>query len=169
MYPSAAMISIPGPNMVNGNGSLPIAPTVKNHFRDTGLSESCDPAEYRSASYWPDPLENLEPLPDNPNPYRQAALKHLQVLDAIDRLVQASTDARLAWIGISLALRLTSTRGFAVAEIARQLGIPESAFNRLKVKFANSQTLIAPSPSILFGVDQRSNGTEPVQAKCLKD
>jgi hypothetical protein len=72
---------------------FPTGPTVKNHFRDAGLYESRDPAEYNSASYWPDPLENIEPLPDNSNPYRYAALNHLRVLDAIDQFVAASTDA----------------------------------------------------------------------------
>jgi hypothetical protein len=87
---------------------------VKNRFRDAGLSEFCDPAEYCSASYLPDPLANLEPLPDNANQYRRAALKHLRVLDVIDQFIAAADDPRIAWIVVSLALGPRSTRGFAV-------------------------------------------------------
>jgi hypothetical protein len=71
-------------------GPLPIGPTVKNHFHDAGLSEFCDPAEYCSASYWPDPLANLEPFPDHATPYRAAAIGYLQVLHAMDEFLTAA-------------------------------------------------------------------------------
>jgi hypothetical protein len=50
-----------------------------NHHRDRGSdSDFNDPGGWNKASYTPDLLAELEPLPEAPNGYRQAAIYHLQ-------------------------------------------------------------------------------------------
>jgi hypothetical protein len=95
-----------------------------------------DPGGWSAASYTPDLLIEIEPLDVGASPYRQAALDHLQTILAVDEFMAAATDARLAWVGISIALRLTSVRRLAVPEIAEQLGVTEAAVSRATAKFA---------------------------------
>jgi hypothetical protein len=83
-----------------------IASTVKHHFRDYAGSnnDSIDPAEWCSASYNRHPCDDFEPLSDEPNSYRVAALRFLGIMYAIDRYMETAPDARAAVVAVSIAL-----------------------------------------------------------------
>jgi hypothetical protein len=88
--------------------------------------EFCDPGSWDAASYWPDMASEIDGALDlAPNSYRERSLSCLAVVKAIDEFVSQSSNARLAWIGVSLGLGLDSTRGMTAAEIARQLECSE--------------------------------------------
>jgi hypothetical protein len=42
---------------------------------------------------------------------------------------------KTSWVSVAITLNLTSTRGMASAEIARQLGVTEGALTRSNAKF----------------------------------
>ena len=81
------------------------------------------PAEWDKACTGPNVvIDELEPMVDEPTSYRRAAQSWLELLKAIDIWLATSSDTRLAWVSVAITLNLTSTRGMASAEIARQLG-----------------------------------------------
>jgi hypothetical protein len=133
---------------------------VNKNARDFD-SEFNDPAIWNAASYTPDPCDEIEPLPDVANPYRERALGYLHLLLAVDSFMTTTTDARLVWVGISIALRLTSVRGLTLAAIAGQLGVTEAAESRAAAKFTRLANLDSAGGLPLFG-QSRSNGDKPV-------
>jgi hypothetical protein len=114
----AAPISNPGRNMVKD--SL----TVQHHF-DRGSDNDTfnDPSDWRRASYESHPVDSMEPLPDIPNPYREAALHHMRLMYACDEFITAAPDARLAVVAVAVVLGWPSTRGLSIGNIADQLGV----------------------------------------------
>jgi hypothetical protein len=98
---------------------------------------SSDPAEWNSASYSDHPIDTLEPLPDYPNAYREAAIGCLKVLHAMDDFLTAADDKRAGWIAVAIVLKLTSTRGLSVADIAHQLGCSATTIGRYAARFAS--------------------------------
>ena len=107
-----------------------------NHHFDRGSdSEFNDPGGWNKASYFDDPIDSIEPLPDAPNDYRQAALYHLRIMLAVDRFITAADDARLAVVAVSIALGWPSTRGLTVPEIAEQLGTTPATITRACTRF----------------------------------
>jgi hypothetical protein len=106
------------------------------HFHEPARSnESNDPATWGAASYNHHPCDDLEPLPDIPNPYREAAINHLQVMLAFDEFVTMATDARLAIVSVAVALGWPSTRALSISNIANQLGCTTTALTRSIAKF----------------------------------
>jgi hypothetical protein len=58
------------------------------HFHETaGSNDFDDPAVWDRASYNHHPCDDFEPLPDIPNPYREAALVHLKLMWDVDPFV----------------------------------------------------------------------------------
>jgi Homeodomain-like domain len=107
-----------------------------NHHRDRCSDNDFeDPAGWSRASYQSHPVDFLEPLSDEPNDYRAAAIYHLQFMYAVDEFVTAATDARLAVIAVAIVLGWPSTRGLTVPEIADQLGISTSTIARACARF----------------------------------
>jgi hypothetical protein len=90
--------------MVNGK---PATFTVKHYFNP----KFRDVADSDSACVGPNQIDEIELLSDGPDPYRSAAIAYVRSLVIIDSFMTATEDARLAWVGISIALRLTSVRG----------------------------------------------------------
>jgi hypothetical protein len=86
-----------------------------------------DIADSDLASYTAHPIDELEPLLDDPDPYQAASLDHLRVLLAIDAYMMDSENPRLAWITVAITFDLTSTRGLSVTEIAGQMGVSPQA------------------------------------------
>jgi hypothetical protein len=75
------------------------------HFHESaGSSDSNDPATWDAASYSAHPVDSLEPLPDAPNDYRQAAIYHLQLMFAVDEFITAAPDARVAVVAVAVVL-----------------------------------------------------------------
>jgi hypothetical protein len=99
-------------------------------------SDFSNPAEWDKACTGPNVvIDELEPMVDEPTSYRRAAQSWLELLKAIDFWLATSSDTRLAWVSVAITLNLTSTRGMASAEIARQLGVTEGALTRSNAKF----------------------------------
>jgi hypothetical protein len=99
-------------------------------------SDFSNPAEWDKACTGPNVvIDELEPMVDEPTSHRRAAQSWLELLKAIDFWLATSSDTRLAWVSVAITLNLTSTRGMASAEIARQLGVTEGALTRSNAKF----------------------------------
>jgi hypothetical protein len=67
------------------------------------------------------PLDDLEPLNEEPYSYRKAALGYLQILLAVDAYMARSKDGVIAWVSIAIVLRLHSVKGLTTANIASRL------------------------------------------------
>src|SRR5258708_37765844 len=67
-----------------------------------------DPADWDVASYTHHPVDDLEPIPDDPTPYRAAALQCIQILACVDVFMSRTADPRLVWTAVSCAIGLTS-------------------------------------------------------------
>jgi hypothetical protein len=80
-------------------------------------------------------VDVLEPLPDELNPYRAVARAHLRLLLSIDSWLSSSKDPRVGWVAVSVVLNLISVRGRSPADLAEEMGIPESRLNRSIAKF----------------------------------
>ena len=144
----APLISIPGPNMVNGH------PAMQHHDRGSD-SEFNDPGGWNKASYFDDPIDSIEPLPEAPNDYRQAALAHLQLMYAVDEFILAATDARVAVVSVAVVLGWPSARGLSISNIANQLGCTTAALTRSIARF---KTLAGLGVSAGGGVRFVGNG-----------
>jgi hypothetical protein len=83
----------------------------------------------------PDLLDEIEPLPDAPNDYRQAALYHLRLMYAVDEFLSAAEDARLAVIAVAVVLGWPSARGLSISNIADQIGCSPSTLTRSIARF----------------------------------
>jgi hypothetical protein len=98
-------------------------------------SNSIDPAEWCTASYIDDPINNLEPLDPESSEYRRASLRFLQLVLQMDDHMTGHRDASLSWLSISFALGLTSTRGKTLTQTAVELGISKQALSRYVTSF----------------------------------
>lgn len=78
-------------------GWLP--PRLEDRSRAIIATGFQDPADRPTASHWPDPLAELESLPDTASDYRESAILCLETSRAIDAFVMRNTNSRLAWIG----------------------------------------------------------------------
>jgi AraC-like DNA-binding protein len=106
------------------------------HFHEpAGFSESNDPATWDAASYSAHPVDSLEPLPDAPNDYRQAAIFHLRLMYVVDGFITAAPDARVAVVAVATVLGWPSARGLSVGDIADQLGCSPSTLTRSIARF----------------------------------
>ncbi len=77
-----------------------------NHHHDRGSDSDLDPAGWNKASYFDDPIDSIEPLPDVPNDYRAAALYHLGIMFAVDEFITAAPDARVAVVAVAVVIRM---------------------------------------------------------------
>jgi hypothetical protein len=148
---------LPGGPIFNRGPTVLHALLAMRHFHEpAGSNETNDPATWGAASYSAHPVDSLEPLPDAPNPYREAALYHLQIMLAFDEFVTRATDARLAVVSVAVALGWPSTRGLSIGNIAGQLGCTTTALTRSIAKFRemaglNSAGGIRPGAGSLNG------------------
>ena len=94
-----------------------------------------DPASWNKSSYEAHPVDSMEPLPENTDAYREASRKFLRVFLACDTHMCSSGDARLAWVQISIACGLHSTRGRTETAVAEEIGITKQALSRGVAKF----------------------------------
>jgi hypothetical protein len=111
--------------------------TVQHHHFDRGSDSETfnDPGEWAKASYYDDPINSIEPLPDTSSDYRQAALFHLQLMLAVDEFITAAEDARLAIVAVSVCLGWPSTRSLSISNIAEQLGCTPATLTRSITRF----------------------------------
>jgi hypothetical protein len=120
------------------------------------------------ASYESHPCDEIEPPPDAPNDYRQAALYHLQLLYAVDRYMETAPDARLAIIAISITLGWPSTRGLTVPEIAGQLGVSAATITRACARFREMSGLGSVADGVRFiRPGAGSNADKPVAVQSV--
>jgi Homeodomain-like domain len=131
------VISNPDGNMVNGK------PTMHHHRDPAPDNDFNDPGGWDKASYSAHPIDSMEPLSDEPNPYRAAAIYHLQLMYVVDEFVAAAPDARLAVIAVAVVLGWPSARGWTVPEIAGQLGVSASTITRACARFREMSGLPA--------------------------
>jgi hypothetical protein len=95
-----------------------------NHHHDRAPDNDFnDPGGWDKASYSAHPIDSIEPLSDEPNPYRTAALHHVGIMYAVDDFITAAPDARVAVVAVAVVLGWASARGWTVPEIAEQLGV----------------------------------------------
>jgi len=133
-----------------------------NHHRDGGSDNDLDPAGWNRASYSAHPIDEIEPICDAPNPYRQAALHHLQLMYAVDEFITAAPDARLAVVAVAIVLGWPSTRGLSVPAIAEQLGVSTSTMGRACARFREMAGLGVSAGGVRFvGNGAGSNGHKP--------
>jgi len=118
-------------------------------------STDSDPALWDRASYEHHPCDDLEPLPDEPNDYRAAALQRLETLKFIYVWLSTASDPRLAWLAVALFYNLTSVRGWSLAAIAKEVGVFRSTLARQKAKFAELLGLDAGGAHLLWGKSVR--------------
>jgi hypothetical protein len=87
-----------------------------NHHRDGGADNDFnDPGGWDRASYSAHPIDSMEPLSDEPNGYREAALYHLRLMYAVDEFLTAAEDSRLAIVTVAATLGWPSARGLATS------------------------------------------------------
>jgi hypothetical protein len=86
-----------------------------NHHRDGDADNDLDPAGWNRASYSAHPIDSIEPLSDEPNSYRAAALFHMRLMWAVDEFNTAAPDARLAIIAVGITMGWPSVRGWTRA------------------------------------------------------
>jgi hypothetical protein len=139
-----------------------------NHHRDRGSdSEFNDPGGWNKASYFDDPIDSIEPLPDVPNDYRQAAIYHLQLMFAVDEFLSAAQDARLAVVAVAVVLGWPSARGLSVVNIADQLGCSPATLTRSIARFKTMAGLNSAGGVRFIRPDAGSNGGKPAAVKSV--
>jgi hypothetical protein len=107
-----------------------------NYYRDRGSdSDFNDPGGWAKASYYDDPIDSIEPLPDKPNEYRQAAIYYLGIMYAVDQFLETAPDARVAVVAVAIALGWPSIRGLTIGNIANQLGCTPATLTRSIARF----------------------------------
>jgi hypothetical protein len=78
-----------------------------NHHPDRGSdSDFNDPGGWNKASYFDDPIDSIEPLPDKPNEYRQVAIYSLGIMFAVDEFLETAPDARVAVVAVAVCARM---------------------------------------------------------------
>jgi hypothetical protein len=93
--------------------------------------DSADPSTWNTVCTSRDVIiDEIEPLPDAHNDYRAVAQSFLRMLIQADAFMSKSEDARLAWVCVAIAFRLTSVRNLSLTEIASQLGVSTRALSR---------------------------------------
>jgi hypothetical protein len=98
-------------------------------FDTSGTRE--DPATWNTSCTSRDVvIDEIEPLPDSHNDYRAVAQNFLRMLIQADTFMSKSEDARLAWVCVAIAFRLTSVRNLSLTEIASQLGVSTRVLSR---------------------------------------
>lgn len=94
-----------------------------------------DPAGWNSASMVDNPIDALEPLGIEANPYREAGIRFIVVMECAFTFIHGSRDARLAAVQVSIALGLASTRGKSETQIAGEMGLTKQALSRGVARF----------------------------------
>jgi hypothetical protein len=141
-----------------------------NHHRDHGSDNDfdADPARWNRASYQSHPVDFLEPLPDEPNGYRAAALHHLGIMYAVDEFITAAEDSRLAVVAVAVVLGWPSARGLTLGNIADQLGCSLSTLTRSIARFKTLAGLGVPAGGVRFiRPGAGSNGDKPAAVQSV--
>jgi hypothetical protein len=94
-----------------------------------------DPADWDEASHSAHPVDSLEPIDTSASAYREISIRFLRIMLMVDTHIMGARDARKAWIEISLALGLSSTRGMSETEIAEMLCVTRQAVSRGVARF----------------------------------
>jgi hypothetical protein len=135
---------------------------MRHYHEPAGSNDFNDPGEWRKASYNHHPCDDFEPLPDIPNPYREAAIYHLQLMFAVDDFVTAAPDARVAVVAVAVVLGWPSARGLSVGNIAGQLGCSLSTLTRSIARFKTMAGLDTAGGGVRFiRPGAGSNGDKP--------
>jgi hypothetical protein len=140
--------------------------TVQHHIDRGSDPEFCDASTWNRASYSAHPIDEIEPLPDASNDYRQAALYHLQLMYAVDEFITAAPDARVGVVSVAIALGWPSIRGLGIDNISDQLGCTTAMFTRSIARFKTMANLDSAGRlgSVRPGAGS-SNGAEPAAAR----
>jgi hypothetical protein len=156
----ASTISNPGRNVLH-------ALLAMHHFHEpAGLNDFDDPATWDRASYSAHPIDSIEPLSDEPNGYRAAALHHLGIMYAVDDFITAAPDARLAVVAVAVVLGWPSARGLSVGNIAEQLGCSLSTLTRSIARFKALARLNSAGGGVRFiRPGAGSNGDKPAAVR----
>jgi len=88
------------------DGALDLATNAYREHNDFN-----DPGGWDKAWDSTHPIDSMEPLPDEPNPYRQVALRHLVLMYGVDQYLTEAKDARFAVIVVAIVLGWPSIRG----------------------------------------------------------
>jgi hypothetical protein len=144
------------------------AKPAMHHHRDDGVdSDTCDPARWNRASYSAHPIDSMEPLSDDPNPYRQAAIYHLKLMYAVDEFITAAEDSRLAVVAVAVVLGWPSARGFTLSDIAGQLGCTTAMLTRSIARFKTMAGLDSNGAMQGIRPGAGSNGDTPAAAQSV--
>jgi hypothetical protein len=137
-----------------------------NHHRDRGSDNDSDgdPARWNRASYSAHPIDSMEPLSDEPNPYRQAAIYHMRLMYVVDDFVTGAEDSRLAIVAVAVVFGWPSARGLSITNIADQLGCSPSTLTRSIARFKAMAGLGASAGDIRPGAGSL-NGDKPAAVR----
>jgi hypothetical protein len=89
-----------------------------------------DPADWTTASYLDNPIDHLEPLDIKASHYREASLRFLRHIAAVDTFMSTATDTTKSWCAVSISLGLMSTRGRSESSIAEEMGISRACVSK---------------------------------------
>lgn len=104
------------------------------HSSDSAFS---DAASWDSCSYEAHPVDFLEPLPDQTSDYPRAAIRFLCLVSVIDSYICSSPAIfrRRAWIEVSLAMGLPSSRGKSQTEFAAEYAVTRACISKGVTRF----------------------------------
>ena len=138
------------------------------HFHEpAGTDDFDDPAAWDRASYNHHPCDDFEPLPDVSNPYRQAAILHLELMYVVDEYLMAAPDARLAVIVVAIVLGWPSARGWTIPEIASQIGCSPLTITRACARFRELAGLDSNGAMQGIRPGAGSNGDKPAAVQSV--
>jgi hypothetical protein len=105
--------------------------TIRIRYASMEHSTPSDPASWDSASYRDDPIDHIEPSPEQVKNYRECARRLLRVLSVLDHWMCARRDCPPRdWVTASIALGLPSTRGQTETEIVAAWGLTRAAVSK---------------------------------------
>jgi hypothetical protein len=95
------------------------------------------PATWDSASYEAPPVDFLEPLADQSSDYRRAAIRFLCLIHVVDSYICSAPGALppRAWIEVSLAMGLPSSRGKSQVDVAAEYEVTRACISKGVTRF----------------------------------
>ena len=135
------------------------------HFHEpAGSDDFNDPGGWDKGCYKSHPVDSMEPLSDERNGYRAAAICHMRLMWAVDDFVSTAAGARLAVNAVGITLGWPSTRGWTVPAIAAQIGCSPATISRACARFRE----ISGLPAAGFQYDGPGAGFNNSEAPAVR-
>jgi hypothetical protein len=100
-----------------------------------------DAADRNDASYFHHPIEDLEPICNESNEYREAAKRQLFILNrSFDWILNSENKVIASW-QVAFALGLICCRGRTMTSISQDLNIERATISKGAIKFCKENSL----------------------------